>query len=740
MIYTYSMDESGPYVTFEENTAYNAGTYYVRATITDTTNYVGKQMAGKLVINRIRWTDADHDFDYLYLVGGSRAYNGQEQYVGVSVAVNQANPVLLTNLSYQVTAEDALYQGSEGGNINVPVTYLFNTQGEGYEYERFTSALNAGTYYIKAVIEENINYEGLELTTTYTINPLVFANDPEGNVDYNAGYLGELYLTGDVRPYDGAAHYMSVQDTPGYLDKAPQTLVYVLDGGYELRLNVTYKFSYDRNSNDYTMDFTSATDAGVYHVCASLPDDVNGNYIGFTKDAVLEITKLDWTGTEGNLPEIFMMGGSTPYDMLTHYASVSTTAGRWNDTAPSTLHFAFKEGGVQQVGAGEGALSIDVIYTYATERDGEYSQAFTGLQSVGTVWVKAYIGSSLNYHEKVFEPVELSVTALVFANDPEGHINVSEGYLGALTFEGATLVYDGEPHSIAVVHDHLNAQNELVFTLAGGTLTIPLVYTASRNGGEYLPFDEETNAGEYRVRFSIAAGANGSYAATTGEAVLWIKPFETTIIWNKAFDTTTVYNGYEQVVTATIEMVDGVHDMGLLFLSRAELLELVGYDYEAIQAASTVLTNSTSIVYVNGEGTHTVDISAVNKDGVLFHAGEYVMVALFDNSNYLVTNYSSLVQELTIEKAIIDVRVNGKTLTYDGLPHYIDTHIGSTEYIDVKPANHIIELEGNDEATISYMYGTDGESYGSEFEPTAKAGHGRGAPRSVHLGRLRALG
>ena len=68
-----------------------------------------------------------------------------------------------------------------------------------------------------------------------------------------------------------------------------------------------------------------------------------------------------------------------------------------------------------------------------------------------------------------------------------------------------------------------------------------------------------------------------------------------------------------------------------------------------------------------------------------FYAGEYLIVGMFDDPNYILDNSHTLAQELTMNKAEIELYLVGYTITYDGFTHYVSAAYTQTAERAARP-------------------------------------------------------
>ncbi|NCA67741.1 MAG: hypothetical protein EOM87_06735, partial [Clostridia bacterium] len=464
--------------------ATNAGIYNVKASILGTANYEGGDYYATLTINKLSFTDgviADGHLGSLYFVGNVMPYDMGIHYVSVSY-VNAWQDSITRSLSYTLP---------NGNALNIPIAYTYYMgEGGGSYSEEFIQAYDAGIYNIKAKINEDINYQGFDQNVVLEIEKLTFEADS----------LGELFFVGDVRPYDGYTHYMSLGSENAFTDTAPVDLVYTLTYG-TLTIEVEYTYYLGSEPSAYSLTFTNATNAGIYNVKATIAN--NTNYEGRDYYAVLQINKLVFqNGTEsdidvanGYLGQLYFVGNHRTYDMGTHYVAVSYE-NAWQDSPKASFSYTLPNGS---------PLVIPVSYTYYLGESGSsYDLEFISATDAGRYNIKATIEETLNY-EGFEQAVVLEIDKLTF----------TEGSLGEIYFVGNDRLYDSKTHYMSISKIDATYYDvppeDLVYSLAYGDLIIEVAYTYYM-GSTPLPFEDEftsaTDAGIYNVKAYFAGTVN----------------------------------------------------------------------------------------------------------------------------------------------------------------------------------------------------------------------------------------
>ena len=698
--YKYYMGEYGSstYTTTFES-AYNAGIYNVQATIAESTNWVGWTAEDTLTINKIQWNGQAGNFDDLSLVGATFTYDTTTHYIGVSTDGNY-NDTTVSTLSYTI--------GSAEFN-NIPVTYTYFKGDSGEYTAAFTGATSAGVYHIKATIAESTNYEGFEDTAVITINKIQW-----NGTDHNFSKIAAINVnkTYDMLASYAAFNYLDEDDTllgtinsqtatAYFYIAAASTSSFCAEADSNLSLPITWYYNTTGHgaSATYPNVFTSAVNAGTYYVRVAMQG--NDNVEGWTRDITITIDRLTWTDTTGHLGALYIKDSVTRYyDMHTHYVGVTRTSGAWVDSSVTELSVVL---------AG-GTLNFTVNYNYNTTGHGvsaTYPNAFTGALNAGAYYVEASIAAGDNYYGWTGTST-ITINALTFADG-----TLAEGKLGALYFDMTGTdtdsdgfidrTYDSVAHYIAVSKT-AGWTDEYVTSLSYAlsvedTLVVPITYTMTYNTAAANYANGFKNAGKYVITATIS-DANGNYETKVFTKRVEIRKFVTSVVWSLPNNSTHLtYNGFTAAATATMQLTELE---GLVTLSeRVFLASALSTDYSGYTASNVFLTNETAIT-VDGSVTDTLTGLATT---TLYHAGTYVVVALFDDTNYDVTNSNELVKIITIDKATIDKYLVGNTLTYDANRHYVKVS-DTAAWLDEAVTSNTIALLGTDTATVVYTITT----------------------------------
>ena len=342
--YTYSTSIDGEYTSTKPT---NAGTYYVKAEVKETTNYAGASKVVEFTIEKAE-LEIPSVASKVYTGGTLTAdirstsiYSVTANHGGVDVGSYEVELTIIdTNYkwstgsettaetSFEITKAQAvisefkLENWTYGTEANTPsastnfgeIEYTYSTSESGEFGE--TQPTNAGTYYVKAEVEGTDNYTGTNLVIPFTINQAqaIISNFTLENWTY-----GESSNTPSATTNFGIIEYSYA----------------------------------DVNKEIYTT--TQPTNAGTYYVKAKV--DGTDNYIG-----AIQIISFEITQASNQITSLKLTGWE--YGAEGNNPSASATFG-----SPE--------------------------YTYSTSIDGEYTS--TKPTNAGTYYVKAEVKETTNY-------------------------------------------------------------------------------------------------------------------------------------------------------------------------------------------------------------------------------------------------------------------------------------------------------------------------------------------------------
>jgi len=260
----------------------NAGIYTVSAQSTNP-NYAPSNAEFEITVKKAT-------IDGYYFVGRTVTYNGNIRCINV----NKENAALNT----QPMIKSVALLSSDVGSVS----YSFNTVSADDPYVTdFNGAKNAGTYYVKAVIDGGDNYELWERKTTLIIN----------KSEITSFVMNELRVT-----YDGAPHSVTVTVPEAQLINGK----YYTRHGDEVTITYTISDSVTETNGNSAINVNVVNgEVKPYIVSAQLSfaEGLEGNYLA--EDLKLSANLLI---SPASLGVITLKGGNFVYDSKGHNAQL----------------------------------------------------------------------------------------------------------------------------------------------------------------------------------------------------------------------------------------------------------------------------------------------------------------------------------------------------------------------------------------------------------------------------------
>ena len=534
-----------------------AGTYTVKATIAETTNYQGAEATADFTIGKATITPTVTLQGWTYnsqantpVVSGNTG-NGTETYTYAtkgSTTYTSTVPSAAGTYTVKATiAETANYQGAEatadftigkatisptvtlqGWTGNGAVTYTYAVKGTTSYSATVPTA--AGTYTVKATIAETANYQGAEATADFTIGkatitPTVTLQDwtynsqakGNGAVTYTYAVKGTTSYSATVPTAAGTytvkatiaetANYQGAEATADFtIGKATITPSVTLQGWtYNSQANtpvvsgntgngtVTYTYAV-KGSASYSA--TVPTAAGTYTVKATIAE--TANYQGAEATADFTIGKATIT------PTVTLQGWT--------YNSQANTPVVSGNTGNGTI-----------------------TYTYAVKGSSSYSS--TVPTAAGTYTVKATIAETANYQgaeatadftigKATFTPT-VTLQGWAFGAEPNSPVVTGNLSNGAVTFTykaaGATEFTATVPTAagthtvkatIAATDNYEAAEATATFSIGKASFTPTVTIEGWTYGDQANAPVVTNNLGGGAVTFTYSKAGNNDFKAT----------------------------------------------------------------------------------------------------------------------------------------------------------------------------------------------------------------------------------
>jgi hypothetical protein len=301
-----------------------------------------------------------------------------------------------------------------------------------------------------------------------------------------------------------------------------------------------------------------------------------------------------------------------------------------------------------------------------------------------------------------FELYNQPTRALVVSGAHLDAVEKSDYDMSGVTFPGATVTYDGNPHSINISG-----------TLPAG-VTVSYTGNNQTNVGAYTVTATfaVVDAANYNVPTSMTAtltidkGDHNMAGVTFPDAAFSYDGNPKSISINGALPTgvTVSYTGNNQTavgtytVTATFVVSDAAnYNVPTSMAATLEINNKTDYDMSGIAFTGASVTYNSSPHSINISGTLPAGVSVSYTGNNQTAVGTYTVTATFvvsDAANYNVP--ASMTATLTINKASYNmsgIAFTGVAVTYDGSPHSIN--ISGT-----LPAGVTVSYTGNNQTAV----------------------------------------
>ena len=403
----YATDENGAYGT---NVPVHAGTYWVKAVVSATTNYEGSESAAyeftisALELETPEFADAEtvynggaqtnaftgYDRSMMTISANSgalvttdgfalRAMNAGEYYITFALSysgggqegdyvwkdASGSETVTITwTIRQAVNDWDGVYErdgwtygqaASEekipGADFGTVVVEYFTDSALQNEYTGvFDGSTAAGTYYVRITVEGNTNYTGLSL-----------------------GADGSLFFTVEVAQ-NGWKDDQNAYERDGwtYGDEATEETLPVPEFG---NASVVY-YTDSAHTKPYTGSFDSRTNAGIYYVVITV--EGSDNYSGITLNGQFEVEKRSLAlPALADTADTAVETGDTLHNEIVGFDSSTmnmSELGSGITTIDGKLYLAAKDAGVYQITI---SLADTSNYQWTDGKDGDVTLVWT---------------------------------------------------------------------------------------------------------------------------------------------------------------------------------------------------------------------------------------------------------------------------------------------------------------------------------------------------------------------------
>ena len=622
-------DNTPSYISNDEGTqtvtmrATYAGSYWAEFELINGDDYVWEAQTGTgydEATLRVYWTISKYRNLQVTITG--MQLNGEP--IGI-VMGEDTNQWFAHSWTYGDTFGTFLATASYNDGIPFTGTIRFSVWYKNGEnsYESVTNYLNAGTYYVKAVIDGSADYEYTESTAVFFTISKKEIEVP--TLDGNSVYKHGADVTSDISGYDQTVMYISGSNVTVDSDEEGYYISAVNAGSYFIRITLSDTRNYKWRDGLAESVRTLTWKVSPFEVKAPVFDS------GFETEYCAAVVKLDYTDSEHK--QYYMVTGDLSATNAGEYEAVAVLKNKSNyiwqsDTAENgtsndivvtwTIRQAansWKEGKDTYTRAGwvfgedateeilpEAKFGEVVVWYYLDESYSQpYLDAFFKTTPAGTYYVVVEVAATDNYEGLTGDlAIRSSFTIGKAAN----------GWIGAYAREG--WIYGS------------SASAETLPTAKFGTVTVAYYTDEKRTALYQGNFDNETDAGTYYVLLTVDGTDN--YEALRDETKSFtVSKAIAYAVWDESQNL--IYDGQPKTVGATYLNVNGEQ--------TSLAVRVVSYGGEA------------------GE-----------RD--ILHAGTYELEASFasgEGDNYDLQN---VVHTITVEAKTIVIDILPQTAVYSG--------------------------------------------------------------------------
>ena len=573
----------------------------------------------------------------------------------INKANNNISNLVLEGWTYEDAANSPTANATFGGNT---IKYYYDTDMNG-SFTSTTMPTNAGTYYVKAVVEETNNYLGASSIESFTIAQKAISKPTEmSNANFTYDGTTKTYIPNGI-DYDRMSitgheqvnantngHVVTVTPKDNYKwsdgSVTPVEFDFVIKqyniSQFALGTNIIgFADSFEYNGNPRNQNLTVWFNG---ENVTSLFDIVCTNNTNYTTEALVTITpKANATNFTGTWEENYSI------TKIANTVSTLTITNWIYGSTPSTPTVTVLDS------------SNGVYYEYSTSENGTYTTIVP--TTVGTYWVRAVVNETLNYRVTTSEATSFEITQLDLSSLSDSAIEFG---LDTYTYNGSTITPNIQ---VSLGTDSYLSTSDYKVTYGvnqdvstGGTVTIVAISDNCINS-KTVSFDiNPLSIDTLKDNIEISTETyNASEIKPTVTIMFNGKPLEegtdfTVSNWDN--NTNAGVNTATLIVTGTNNFTGSIENISFSIAKGTNVLSdlvLEGWTYseEANSPKATSKFKDATITYTystseNGTYTNTVPTNA---------GTYYVKATSSGNDNY--NSGESIVTSFTISKLTIIV-------------------------------------------------------------------------------------
>ena len=530
-----------------------AGRYWAEFELINGDDYVWEELTDTgydVATLRVYWTISKYTNLQVSITG--MQLNGEQ--IGI-VMGEDTNQWFDHSWTYGDTFGTFLATASYNDGIPFTGTIRFSVWYKNGEnsYESVTNYLNAGTYYVKAVIDGSADYEYTESTAVFFTISKKEVDVPtlDGNSVYNHG----ADVTSDISGYDQTVMYISGSNVTVDSDEEGYYISAVNAGSYFIRFTLSDTRNYKWSDGLAESVRTLTWKVSPFEVKAPVFDS------GFETEYCAAVVKLDYTDSEHK--QYYMVTGDLSATNAGEYKVVAVLNNKSNyiwqsDTAENgtsndivvkwTIHKAansWKEGKDTYTRAG---WAFGEEATEETLPEAEFGEAVVRYY-LDKSCSQQYLGTFYRTTPAGTYYVVVEVEATENYKGLTGDLAIRSSF----TIDKAANSWIGEYAREGWIYGSF-ASAETLPTAKFGTVTVAYYTDEERTSLYEGGFDNATDAGTYYVLITVEGSGNyeglrdDTHSFTVSKAIAYV-------VWDDGLNL--IYDGQPKTVGATYLNVNG---------------------------------------------------------------------------------------------------------------------------------------------------------------------------------------
>ncbi len=701
--------------------SYNDGDYEQTYSINNYSTATGQMDFDNFMSSKNAGTYKFYVYAFLY---GTNCYNGPYAYVSTKTSSTYTLTITKANISPSVSMSGYTYGGTKsspsisGNSGGGSVTYYYNTSnsnsnGTAWSNVSSSTSLNAGTYYMYAVVAATTNYNGATTATkSFTISkasispsvsmsgytyggtkssPSISGNTGGGSVTYyyntsnsNSGGTAWSNVSSSTSLNAGTYYmYAVVGSTTNYNGATTATKSFTI-----ARATGSVSISPASRTVTYGTSSTTFTVSGTGTLSAS---DNNGTVSVSVSGSTLTVSNLASINAGTTITVTVTAAQSTNYNSASKTCTVTITKA---NISPTVNMSGYTYGGTKSspsVSGNSGGGSV--TYYYNTSNSNSGGTAWSSVSSstslnAGTYYMYAVVGSTTNYNgattaTKSFtiaratgsvsiSPASRTVTygtsSTTFTISGTGTLSASDNNgTATVSVSGSTLTVSNlaSINAGTTITVTVTAAQSTNYNSASKTCTV----TISRATGSVSisPASRTVTYGTSSTTFTVsgtgtlsASDNNSTATVSISGSTLTVSNLSsisagTTITITVTAAQSTNYNSASKTCTVTISRTTGSVSISPASRSLAYGTSSTTFTVSGTGTLSASDNNSTATVSISGSTLTVSNLASIGAGTTIT-----VTVTAAQSTNY---NSASKTCTVTISTCVLTANANGGSIS-----------------------------------------------------------------------------